>query len=457
MIRKLFILGLGLSGMSLAQYLSKKKIKYCCWDDDPRVRKKAQKEKINLKEVSHENISNCDYLVLSPGINHLNKNKHLAIMLAKKFKIKVIADLELLNLLNFKNSLIGVTGTNGKSTTTSFIEKVLSHNNFLDSKSCGNIGIPFTDLRIKEDTILVVEASSFQLAKILKLKFKYAFLLNISNDHIDWHGSMKKYIESKLNIFKNQDKNCYSIVCIDDKYTKKIAVDFKKKFNSRLICISTKEQKHADIYLKFNNKKIEIINFLSNQTIVIPQGCINFTKAKHNFGNLLSAYTASYLLNQKKEKFIDSIKVLKNLDHRIEFLGNIKKVNFYNDSKSTNVNSAKTALDSFSNIFWILGGREKKGGLSGIEKNLKNVVKAYPYGESKNTIKKFLTRYLIDCKNFETLEESLTQALIDAMKTDEYSNIILSPACSSYDQFENFEFRGNQFKKLVKQKLKKNG
>ena len=95
--------------------------------------------------------------------------------------------------------------------------------------------------------------------------------------------------------------------------------------------------------------------------------------------------------------------------------------------------------------------------MRGIEKNLKNVVKAYPYGESKNTIKKFLKKYSIDCKKFETLEESLTQAFIDAMKTDEYSNIILSPACSSYDQFKNFEFRGNQFKKLVKQKLKKNG
>ncbi len=456
-IRHVFILGMGVSGLSLALFLSKKKINYSCWDDDPKVRVIAEKKKLQIRKVSEENLKNCDFLVLSPGINHLKIDRHKAVIIAMKLKIKITTDLEFLRVFNLNNNLIGVTGTNGKSTTTNFIEKVISYDNFIESASCGNIGTPFTDLKIKNNTTLIVEASSFQLSKIHKLKFNYAFLLNISDDHLDWHGSMKNYINSKLKIFKNQDQSCYAIICIDDSHTRKVASNFRKKFKSKLLCISTENPNKADIYLESNNKAIRIINFISNENIIIPYDHIKFTKAKHNFCNLLCAYTASFLLKQKKEKFIESVKFLGNLEHRIEFIGNLKEVNFFNDSKSTNVNSAKTAINSFSNIFWILGGRQKKGGLKGIENNLDNVVQAYSFGESREKIKSFLNYHLIKCRSFKTLEEALNQAFKDTNNHKQKSNIILSPACSSYDQFKNFEVRGNKFRELVKAKLKKYG
>ena len=451
---EIFILGMGISGISLAKYLMKKKIPVTCWDDNPERRKVTISLKIKINNMTRETFENCNYLVLSPGINHQKNRPHEGVKIAKSLNIKIVTDLEFLNILNIKSQLIGITGTNGKSTTTHFISQILSYKNFRESKCCGNIGIPFTDIKINKKTLLVVEASSFQLAKIDKLIFDHAFLLNISKDHIEWHGTFKKYVDSKLNIFKNQTKKSYAVICIDDVYCRKIAYNFKKNFKSKLILISCKYTKNVDIYMKTQNNKIVIFNNISKENIEISINKLSFVKAQHNFQNLLAAYTSSFLLNQKTDDFLSSIKNIHTLQHRIEFSGTFKNIDFYNDSKSTNVNSAKTAIKSFKNIFWILGGREKKGGLKGIEKNLGNILKAYVYGECSENFKKFLVRNSIICLKFKTLRESFNQAFKDAIKQKMNINILLSPACSSFDQFDNFEDRGKEFKQLVSEKIK---
>ena len=452
--KKIFLLGMGVSGTSLAKYLTKKKIINFCWDDDLEKRKIAKAKKLNIKPISIKTLENCDLLVLSPGINHLAKKPHKAVSIAKKLKIKIVTDLEFLNIFDCGKLLIGITGTNGKSTTTHFINKSLSYKKFCSSQSCGNIGTPFTDLKINKETILVVEASSYQLAKIDKLKFNFAFLLNISRDHIEWHGSIRKYINSKLNIFKNQDENCYAIICIDDKYCRQIASSFKTKFNSKLILTSCKKNKKASILLFKNKNEIKIHNKLSNEIIPIPYSRLKFTNADHNYQNLLATYVSGYLLNQPKQKFLESLNNLDNLEHRIEFLGKFKNLCFYNDSKSTNVDSAITAIKSLKNIFWILGGREKKGGIKGIENNLNNIAKAYSYGEARKKIKRFLTNNSVNCEEFNTLEESTKKAFSDALRLGKNINILLSPACSSFDQFIDFKDRGEQFSKIVKKYIK---
>ena len=451
---EIFILGMGISGISLAKYLMKKKIPVTCWDDNPEKRKVTHSLKIKINNMTPETLKNCNYLVLSPGINNQKKRPHQAVKIARSLDIKIVTDLEFLKILNIKNPLIGVTGTNGKSTTTHFISQILSYKNFRDSKCCGNIGTPFTEIKINKKTLLVVEASSYQLAKIDKLNFDYAFLLNISKDHIEWHGTFRKYIDSKLNIFKNQTKKNFAVICIDDINCRRIAYNFKKNFKSKLILISCKYTENVDIYLKTQNDKIKIFNNLSKENIEISINKLSFVKAQHNFQNLLAAYTSSFLLNQKTEDFLSSIKNICTLQHRIEFSGTFKNIDFYNDSKSTNVNSAKTAIKSFKNIFWILGGREKKGGLKGIEKNLGNILKAYVYGECSENFKKFLVKNSIICLKFTTLRESFNQAFKDAIKKKMNINILLSPACSSFDQFNNFEDRGRKFKQLVSEKIK---
>ena len=200
--KSIFILGLGVTGISLARKLNFKLI--YSWDDDPERRKMAKKKKLNLCEPNLENIKKIDLLFVSPGINHELKKPHIAIKLAKGLNIPIISDLEIINLLALKNFIIGITGTNGKSSTTSFIVNSLRYKNFIDAKACGNIGIPFTDLKINKDSVLVYECSSYQLAKVEKLRFNIAVLLNLSPDHIEWHLNLKNYIRSKKNIFKNQ-------------------------------------------------------------------------------------------------------------------------------------------------------------------------------------------------------------------------------------------------------------
>ena len=451
---KAFILGMGISGLSLAKYLMRKKIQVLCWDDNPERRKVSKSFKINITNITKETLKDCNFLVLSPGINHHQKNPHIAVKFAKDLNVKVVTDLEFLKILNFKNSLMGITGTNGKSTTTHFIQQILSFNNFKESKCCGNIGTPFTDLKITKNTFLIIEASSYQLAKIDKLCFDFAFLLNISKDHIEWHGTFKKYIDSKLNIFKNQTKKSIAVICIDDIHCRRIAKNFQNNFKAKLILISCKYTENVDIFLKKTNKIIKIFNNLSKESFEIAADNLNFIKAQHNLQNLLAAYVSSFLLNQKKDDFLNSLKGLKTLQHRIEFSGAYKNINFYNDSKSTNVNSAKTAIKSFKNIFWILGGREKSGGLKGIEKNLGNILKAYVYGECSENFKNFLIRNSVICFKFKTLNESFNQAFEDAVEQKIDINILFSPACSSFDQFNNFEDRGEKFKQLVSEKLK---
>ncbi len=458
MIRKfnseIFILGMGISGMSLAKYLIKKKIPVTCWDDNPEKRKVTDSLKIKIDNMTSETLKYCNYLVLSPGINHQKNRPHEVVKIARSLNIRIVTDLEFLKILNIKNQLIGITGTNGKSTTTHFISQILSYKNFRESRCCGNIGTPFTDIKINKKTLLVVEASSYQLAKIDKLSFDYAFLLNISKDHIEWHGTFKKYMDSKLNIFKNQTKNSFAVICIDDIYCKRIASNFKKNFKSKLILISCKYTENVDIYLKTDNNKITIINNISKESIEISIDQFSFVKAQHNFQNLLAAYASSFLLNQKTKDFLGSLKNIRTLQHRIEFSGTFRNIEFYNDSKSTNVNSAKIAIKSLKNIFWILGGREKKGGLNGLEKNLGNILKAYVYGECSKNFKKFLIRNSVICLEFKTLKDSFNHAFKDAIKQKININILLSPACSSFDQFNNFEDRGRKFKQLVSEKIK---
>ena len=450
--KQIYILGLGLSGMSLAIYLKNKEILFKCWDDDSEKRKEAEKYKLIVQEITSDELSNASYLVVSPGINHQNKSLHKVIKIAKKLDVRIVTDIEFIKIFNLKNFTIGVTGTNGKTTTVSFINKVINCNKEFSSKACGNIGVPFTDLKINRKTILVVEASSFQLAKINELKFNISVLLNISNDHIDWHGNMKNYINSKLKIFSNQDHLCNAIVCIDDTHTQKIASSFKEKFNPKLILISTSNNKSADINLHENLNELIIENKLSKEIIKIPKNELKFTLAKHNYQNLLAAYAVSYVLNQDTSVFLKSLKILSNLDHRMQLIGKKNKIFFYNDSKSTNLNSAIVAIETLENIFWILGGKNKKGGISGIEKKLKNVIRAYSFGESGEEIEKILNRK-IKCFNFKSLEEAFEKCFKDAEILNKKVNILLSPACSSFDQFKNFEARGERFKDLVKEKI----
>ena len=403
------VYGLGLSGQSVVKFFKKKNIKnYKVWDDNQKILFKNNRAK-NLKET----LNNVDYIILSPGIN-LNNNKDLI-----KFEKKIITDIDFFYLINKNFKSIVVTGTNGKSTTCEIINHLLKKNKF-NVLLGGNIGNPILDLKVKKNSYVVIEASSFQLSHSKFICPDYAFLLNITNDHLDWHGSMKNYTNSKLKIFTHQKKNQFAIV------NNNLKTIFKKKnFLSKLI-ISKKE----------NYKKIK--KKIKN----------HYLKLSINDENMSALYAFSKLLKINENNFIKAINSFVGLPHRYEIFLKKKNIVFINDSKATTFESTKYALINTKNVFWILGGLPKKNDKILFSKIKKNIIKCYLIGKNIDFFKKQVQK-----KVSFTITKNLNKTLKEILKDIKFYNkknntILLSPAAASYDQFKSFEERGNIFKKL---------
>lgn len=447
--KKIFVVGLGISGFSLAMKFKKDKIIYYCWDDNEKVRAICLKKQLNIVPPEEINFKKIDFLILSPGI----PNNHKSAIIAKKYSCKIISDIELLHYVNNKSVLIGITGTNGKSTTTKLIEQTIKIKN-KNTYSAGNIGIPLSDLELRRtiSSNLIIEASSFQLDRIIDLKFNIAVLLNITNDHIDRHQGLDNYIKAKLNIFKNQIKTDYSIICIDDKNCFKIARNFSRDFDSTLITISTNSNLKSDYFIEENNSEIVITDNIKKNDFRFSRNQSKL-KGSHNLINILSCYVICLILKISNESFLSSLTKFKGLQHRFEIFKKFKNIHFINDSKSTNVESSKMALKNLKNTFWIVGGRKKPGGLRGIYKSLNQVTKAFIYGESRYDFDEYLSKYIYT-EVFENLNQATEKAITVALKEKGQINILLSPASSSYDQFKNFEHRGLHFKRIIKDATK---
>ena len=410
------IYGLGSTGTSVVNYFKRKNfLDYVVWDDNMKKKKKI---------FFSKHLDTADYIVLSPGIS-LRKSK-----LKKKLiknKNKIITDLDLFYLFNPKIKTIVVTGTNGKSTTCKILEHVLKKNK-INVKLGGNIGKPVLDLDLKNKPLVIIEASSFQLAYSQFIRPDYAAILNISNDHLDWHGSMKQYIDSKFKIFLNQKNNNFALL-----NNKTLVRKFKKeKYQSKLKFIGTQ---------KYENVKNKVKNY--------------YLSSESNVENMSYVYAISKILKIKEKSFLKSLKSFKGLAHRYEIFYKKNNKIFINDSKATSFESSRFALKSNKNIFWILGGFPKVGDRFQLGKLKKNIIKTYIIGKYM----KNFTRPLMGKVDFElckTLKNATISALKDSKKiTDKKITILLSPASASYDQFKNFEERGNEFKRLVKNYARK--
>jgi UDP-N-acetylmuramoylalanine--D-glutamate ligase len=405
------VYGLGLTGLSVVKFLKKNKIKnFKVWDDNKKKLLKNYRAN-NLTKTLHQ----VDYIVLAPGIS-LNKNIKL-----QKFKNKIITDIDLFYLTNNKFKSIVVTGTNGKSTTCKLLAHLLKKNKLTVSLG-GNIGTPVLDLKISKKDYVIIEASSFQLSHSQFIQPNFSIFLNLTNDHLEWHGNMNNYLNSKLKIFKYQLKNHYAIV---NKKFKKIFI--KKKFSSKLLFPEIKKYKQ----IKFRIKN----NYLSNSI---------------NDENMAFILALAKLLKINEKSFIHSMNSFKGLPHRFETFFKRKELIFINDSKATSFTATQLALSSLKNIYWILGGIPKKGDKITLSNFKSNIIKCYLIGKNINFFKKQV-RGKINFSITKNLEKSIIKILNDCKmnkKTNKY--ILLSPAAASFDQFNNFEDRGNKFKRLCK-------
>ncbi len=410
------VYGLGLSGCSVVKFFKKRKIKnFKVWDDKEKDLFKNYRSK-NLNKT----LNKVDYIILGPGISLL-KNKKLT-----KFKKKIITDIDLFYLAENKPKSIMVTGTNGKSTTCKLLEHLLKKNKFKVSLG-GNIGTPILDLKVSKTNYVIIEASSFQLSHSKFICPNYSLFLNLSNDHLDWHGTMNNYLNSKLKIFSNQTTKHFAII------NKKFKNIFKKKrFSSKLIVPEYKNYKK--IKFKINN---------------------DYLMSDINNENMSFAYTLAKLLSIKEKSFIEAMNSFQGLTHRFEIFLKKNNVTFINDSKATSFVAAHSALASLKNIYWILGGLPKKGDKIILSKIKKKIIKCYIIGKNVNFFKNQIIGKL-DFSITKNLKNSIIQILKDiknSKKSKKY--ILLSPAAASFDQFSNFENRGDQFKKLCKKYVRK--
>ena len=410
------VYGLGLSGHSTVKFLKKNKVKnFEVWDDKNKIEYKNLRSK-NLKKT----LNFVDYIILSPGVSLLRKRN------LRRFEHKIITDIDLFYLAKNKPKSIMVTGTNGKSTTSKLIAHLLQKNNFKISIG-GNIGTPVLNLKSLKKNYVIIEASSFQLSHSKFICPDIAFFLNLTKDHLDWHGSMSNYLLSKLKIFQNQKKNHYAII---NKKFKKIFQ--KEKFKSKLII--PKEKEYKKIKLKIKN---------------------NFLISKINNENMSFVFALSKLLKIEEKSFLNSMKSFKGLPHRFEVFLKKNEVTFINDSKATSFKATQPALSSLKNIYWILGGLPKKGDKIDLTNLKKNINKCYLIGKNVNFFRSQIKGKLVFSVT-KNLKNSIIQILKDVnLKKSSKGNVLLSPASASFDQFSNFENRGEEFKRLCKKYVKR--
>ena len=414
--RSFLVYGLGLSGRSVINFFKKNNFKnFKVWDDKKKNIHKNYRSKNLLRTLSQ-----VDYIVLSPGIS-LIKNKKLS-----KFKNKIITDIDLFYLYKNKSKSIVVTGTNGKSTTCKLIAHLLQKNKFKCSLG-GNIGVPILDIKNLKNSFVIIEASSFQLAYSKFICPDYALFLNFSNDHLDWHGSKSKYLNSKLKIFHLQKKKNFAII------NQNLRKNFvKNKFSSKLLFPTIKD------YRKIK-KKIKNDYLISNI----------------NEENISFVYKLSKLLKIREKSFFKAMKTFKGLPHRFEIFLKRGNVTFINDSKATSFTAAESALCSLKNIYWILGGLPKRNDKLKLSKIKKNIIKCYLIGKNINFFKNQIKRK-INFSITRNLKSSIIQISKDIiLQKNINKSILLSPGAASFDQYENFEKRGKEFKRLCKKYVRK--
>ena len=377
----------------------------------------------------------CDLIVTSPGVPSDSE----VIRGAKERGIKVISEIEFASWF-CEATIVAITGSNGKTTTTELCTTVINASG-KKTYSAGNIGKPFSEivLEAKEDEFIALELSSFQLDYIETFKPKFAIILNITPDHLDrYENDLKKYAASKLRISENQDTNDYLIFNADDNFLKnKIA----------------KANNHFSFSLNKGNENcafIENKNFVfrkNNETnIVAPTKALKI-KGEHNQYNALAVIAVAKLIGISNNDIQTALSEFPGVEHRLEFVRKINGIDFINDSKATNVDSVWYALRSFENpIRLILGGKDKGNDYEQIKELVKkNVKKIYAIGSSAEKIFNYFNG-IVEVEIIDTLENCVTTAFEES-KGNEV--VLLSPACSSFDMFDNYEHRGKVFKNKV--------
>ncbi len=438
--KKIFILGMARSGYEAAKLLSDYNNEIIVTDgkeqDSSLV---SELESLGVKVIiTGDQLSllddSFDYVIKNPGIKYDNP----VVVKAKELGIKVINEVEMAySFLDKSVNIIGVTGSNGKTTTTTLISEFMK-NSFDNVYLGGNIGIPLSNFvrDIKPNSYLVLEISDHQLCDMYNFKTNVSVLTNITPTHLDFHKSYEVYQMTKKKIFNNHTSDDLAVINKDDEVSMKITDDIK----------STKVYYGHD---KTNLAYYDEEGIYYDGKLVIKLDDI-ILKGKHNYQNIMGAIIAVKKYGVTDEVIQKVLKEFKGVEHRLEYVDTIDGVTYYNDSKATNCVSTITALNSFDKpTILLLGGYDRGHSFHDLDDSMKNVKCVVCFGETNNRIEEFCNDLNIKCYKNDTLKEAMNVVKDICTPGDV---VLLSPACASWDQYDRFEDRGNEFKKLVRER-----
>jgi UDP-N-acetylmuramoylalanine--D-glutamate ligase len=436
------VLGLGKSGLATARALMASGVAVRAWDDSPVSRRAADAEHITLADLGSANLGSMQMLVLSPGIPHSFPEPHPVAARAKAAKRPIIGDIELLYRAQPKSRYVGITGTNGKSTTTALIGHVLSEAG-LKIAVGGNLGTPaLTFPPLGPDGVYVLEMSSYQLELIDTLAFDVAILLNITPDHLDRHGGMDGYIAAKERIFARQSPKQAAVICIDSAPCRGIVQRLMQKTGGgRLVPISVEHAAKGGVYVR-DGKLIDDLDRAAKAELDLTS--LSRLPGAHNWQNVLAAYAGARMLGLAPAKIAKAITSFLGLAHRQQLIATIGKVRYVNDSKATNVDAATKALGCYDRIYWIAGGRAKEGGFDDLAPFMPRVAHAFLIGEAAPALESWL-KGKAPSTVVGTMDRAVSAAHAAAQADPKGGVVLLSPACASFDQYPNFEVRGRDF------------
>ena len=447
--RAVAVLGLGRSGLSVTRSLAAGGADVYAWDDDARVRHAARGAGIAITDLRRDGWRDYDFaaLVASPGIALNFPEPHPAVRRARAANVPAIGDVELFARALPRARIAGITGTNGKSTTTALLGHVLRAAGHRTEVG-GNLGTPVLELDPLDDRgVYILELSSYQLDLAPSLVCEVAVLLNLSADHLDRHDGMTGYVDTKKRIFDGQREGHTAIVGVDDSRCREIFAELRARAGRRAVPVSVGGEVEDGV--------VAIDGVIYERTARNPGAVADLSDARslrgpHNMQNAACAYAAARALGLSIGQAAGALVDFPGLAHRMQEIADIGGIRFINDSKATNPEAAAWALATHENIYWIAGGRAKKGaGLESLAPFFSRVRGAFLIGEAAPTLAKALADRVP-----VTIASDLYAAVdlaYRAARDEEHASavVLLSPACASFDQWPNFEARGAAFTSFV--------
>jgi UDP-N-acetylmuramoylalanine--D-glutamate ligase len=440
------VFGLARSGISCAKALIAGGAQVFAWDDSELAVERARAEGLSITNLHTIDFKTLSALVLSPGVPLTHPEPHWAVVKAKQAGTEIIGDTEVFarEVQRSGAKLVAITGTNGKSTTTALIGHVLNSAG-LDVDVGGNIGLAVFNLRPPEKSrIYVLELSSFQIDLMPSLRPDVGILTNLTADHLDRHGDMHHYAFIKGRMFAKMSVGDTALVGIDDPWCMAIADQVSSGADIRRVSVMhvLDDGVSAPGGILHDRRGGKIVGEIDLRSMPALKG-------KHNWQNACMAYGAARAMGVSIPAIKDAMKSFGGLAHRMQQVGTVSGVPFINDSKATNADAAEKALASFDNIYWIAGGIAKTGGIEPLAAYFPKISKAYLIGASTADFAKTL-HGKVNVVRAETLEIAVAAAAADAaMDGRGNAVVLLSPACASFDQYKNFEIRGDAFVDLV--------